>query len=278
MTRALVLGGGGQAGIGWEWGVLAGLAEAGVHLTDADLVVGTSAGSIVGAQLANGLDPRDRYEAQLVPPDGEISAVLRQVTMLRYGLAMVGAQAPQRARQRIGRLARTTATEATEADRIQVIAERLPIHEWPDTTKLLITAVDTETGAFRAFTAADDVPLVTAVACSCAVPGVWPPVTVEGKRYMDGGLRSSANADLAEGYDRVVVIAPLPRGFGPMPGTKAQVEHLRRESTAVLVTPDADAYRAFGRNLLDPASRVGAARAGFRQAASVLDAVRRVWH
>jgi len=274
--RALVLGGGGLTGIGWEWGILAGLAAAGIPLKDADLVVGTSAGSVVGAQIAHGLDPRERYEAQLAPPDGEIAATLGRGTMLRFGLAMVGSQAPQRVRQRIGKLARTATTGATEAERIEGISSRLPVHTWPD-TKLLITAVDVETGAFRAFSAKDEVPLVTAVSCSCAVPGVWPPVTVEGKRYMDGGIRSGANADLAAGYERIVVIAPLPRGFGPMPGAKAQVEVLRRESAVALVTPDANAVKAFGRNVLDPAARAGAARAGLAQAASVEDAVRAVW-
>lgn len=275
--RALVLGGGGLTGIGWEWGVIAGLAEAGVTLADADLVVGTSAGSVVGAQIANGADPQERYEAQLVPPDGEIAASFGRKQMLRWGLAMVGSRSPQRVRQRIGKLARTATTGATETERIAVIESRLPVREWPADKLLLITAVDTETGAFAVFGRDDGVPLVTAVASSCAVPGVWPPVTIEGRRYMDGGVRSSVNADLAGGYDRIVVIAPVVQGFGAMPGPRQQVEELRRESAAVLVTPDAEALRAFGKNLLDPAARAGAARAGRTQARSVADAVRAVW-
>lgn len=87
--RALVLGGGGITGIAWEWGILAGLAEAGITLSDADLVVGTSAGSVVGAQVANGLDPAERYEAQLAPPDGELAGVFGMGTMLRYGMAII---------------------------------------------------------------------------------------------------------------------------------------------------------------------------------------------
>jgi NTE family protein len=122
------------------------------------------------------------------------------------------------------------------------------------------------------------VPLVLAVAASCAVPGVWPPVTIEGRRYMDGGARSGTNADLAAGYDKVVVLAPIPRGFGPMPGAAAHVERLRRESVVALVSPDAEALRAFGRNVLDPAKRADAARAGLRQAASVVSSVHAVWN
>lgn len=275
--RALVLGGGGLTGIGWEWGVLAGLAEAGVSLAGADLVVGTSAGSVVGAQVANGTDPRERYEAQLVPPDGEVAATLGRGLMVRWGLAMVGSRSPQRVRQRIGKLSRTAVTGATEDERIAVIESRLPVREWPTDRTLLVTAVDTETGAFKAFGRDDGVPLVTAVASSCAVPGVWPPVTINGRRYMDGGMRSTANADLADGYERVVVIAPVPGGFGPMPSAKRQAETLRRESAVALVTPDAAALAAFGGNMLDPAARAGAARAGLAQAASVADAVRAVW-
>lgn len=275
MTRALVLGGGGITGIAWEWGILAGLAEAGVKLGEADLVVGTSAGSVVGAQVANGLDPHTRYEAQLVPPDGEAAATLGPGVMFRFALAMVGPQAPQRIRQRIGRLARRSTTP--EAERIAVIESRLPVKDWPETRRLLITAVDTETGGFRAFDRTADVPLVTAVAASCAVPGVWPPVTIDGRRYMDGGVRSGVNADLAAGYDQIVVLAPIPRGLGPMPGAAKEVAVLRRDSRVALVTPDASALKAFGRNVLDPAHRAAAARAGLAQAEAVADAVREVW-
>ncbi|HEX6360959.1 patatin-like phospholipase family protein [Actinophytocola sp.] len=274
--RAVVLGGGGITGIAWEWGVLAGLAEAGVDLRDADVVIGTSAGSVVGAQLANGLDPRERYEAQLTPPDGEVAAALGPRVMLRFALAMVGSQAPQRIRQRIGKLSRS-AGSGTEADRIAVISSRLPVKEWPESRRLLITAVDTETGALRVFDRDAGVPLTLGVAASCAVPGVWPPVTIEGKRYMDGGVRSSVNADLASGYERIVVLAPIPRGFTAMSGAFAQVEDLRRDSQVALVTPDAAAVAAIGRNVLDPARRAPAARAGLTQSADVVAQVREVW-
>jgi NTE family protein len=95
---------------------------------------------------------------------------------------------------------------------------------------------------------------------------------------MDGGIRSGANADLAEGCARVVVLAPMPRSFGPMAGVAGQVEQLRRTASEVaLVTPDAAATQAFGRNVLDPAARSAAARAGMAQAASVLATVREAW-
>lgn len=272
--RALVLGGGGITGIAWEWGILTGLKAAGVDLTDTDLVVGTSAGSVVGTQVAAGLDPEKRYQAQLVPPDGEAAAALGPGLLLRYGLAMVGgSRTPHKVRARIGKLAAHAST-VPEAERVAVIESRLPVKEWPDRA-LRVTAVDVETGEFRAFDRASGVPLVLAVAASCAVPGVWPPVTVDGRRYMDGGVRSGANADLAAGYDRVVVLAPLPRGMGT--GAAGQVAALRARSRAELVTPDAAALKTFGRNVLDPAKRAAAARAGLAQSASVIERVRTVW-
>src|SRR5437660_3538429 len=207
--RAVVLGGGGITGIAWEWGILAGLLKSGVDLRDADLVVGTSAGSVVGAQLAAGLEITERYEAQLAPPDGEVAATFGPGLWARYAMAMLGSLTPQRVRARIGRMALRAKT-VPEATRVGVIESRLPVREWPDRAHLLITAVDAATGEFRAFDRKAGVPLVLAVAASCAVPGVWPPVTIEGRRYIDGGFRSGSNADLAAGYDRVVGLGPLP--------------------------------------------------------------------
>jgi NTE family protein len=163
-----------------------------------------------------------------------------------------------------------------EAERVKVIETRLPVHEWPDRS-LLITAVDAVTGEFVVFDRDSGVPLVRAVAASCAVPGVWPPVTVDGRRYIDGGMRSGSNADLAAGYDRVVVLSPVPRGLGQMTPAATQVEALRARSRVELVSPNGTALRAIGRNLLDPARRAGAARAGIAQSESVLDRIRSVW-
>lgn len=271
-----MLGGGGITGIAWEWGILAGLAGAGIDVRDVDLVVGTSAGSVVGAQVAAGLDVEKCYKTQLAPPDAEVGAVLGRGMLARYLFAVyAGSQTPQRVRRRIGRMAIRTKT-VPEAARVGVIESRMPVREWPE-RDLLLTAVDVASGEFRAFDKASGVPLVLAVAASCAVPGVWPPVTIDGRRYMDGGIRSGTNADLATGYDRVIVLAPLPRGIGPIPGAHSQVEALRPRSKVALITPDPAALASFGPNVLDPNKRAPAARAGLAQAAAVLDEVRRVW-
>ena len=275
---ALVLGGGGITGIAWEIGVLAGLAEAGLDLSTADLVIGTSAGSVVGAQLRSGVDLAALYERQLEPAGSEGVARLGRGMLARYGLAMLLARRDDTAfRRRVGELARTAADRGrtpTEAERRAAIASRLPSPEWSD-RPLVVTAVDAVSGEFTTFTAASGVELVAAVGASCAVPGVYPPVTIEGRRYMDGGMRSPANADLAAAYDRIVVIAPLPRGVGPMTSVDAQVTGL--VSRVAVVSPDQVSLTAIGKNVLDPAAREPSARAGRAQAAEVADRVAEVW-
>jgi NTE family protein len=275
---ALVLGGGGITGIGWEIGMLAGLADAGVDLTAADLVVGTSAGSVVGAQVTSGAAPAMLFERQLEPPAQERAARLRRSTMARFAWAFVLSRRDDQAfRRRIGAVAlaaEKAGATPTEDERLQVIGSRLISREWPDRA-LVITAVDAHTGEFRTFDRDSGVPLLSAVAASCAVPGVYPPVTVDGRRYIDGGTRSPANADLAHGYDRLVVLAPIPRGIGPIASVDAQVTGM--VSRVAVVSPDEDSRTAIGRNVLDPAARAPSAEAGRAQAASVAARVAEVW-
>ena len=273
--RALVLGGGGLTGIGWEWGIIAGLAAAGIDLTTADLVVGTSAGSVVGAQLASGADPEERLIFQLRPPDSELAARMRPLTTARWGWAILRSRDARQAGRNLGRVALTSRT-VPESVRREVIASRLPVKIWPQRA-LRITAVDADSGERAVFDRNSGVELVDAVAASCAVPGVWPPVTIDGRRYIDGGVRSPANADLAAGADRVVILAPIARGFGPITPVDRQAAELRTRARVVVVQPDAAAVRAIGHNVLDPARRPGAARAGRAQAESHAASVREVW-
>ena len=275
---ALVLGGGGITGIAWEVGVLAGLAEAGVDLSGADLVVGTSAGSVVGAQLTSGADLEALFARQLEPPTGEKAARMTRAALARYAWAVLRSRGNDVAfRRRVGALA-LAAEQAgltpTEQERLDVIGSRLADLEWPD-RDLRVTAVDARTGEFRVLDRTSGVPLLQAVAASCAVPGVYPPVTIDGRRYVDGGMRSAANADLAEGYDRLVVLAPVPRGVGPLSSVDAQVTGM--VARVAVVSPDGASRRAIGRNVLDPAARAGSARAGRAQAAGVVAEVTEVW-
>ncbi|MCX5065017.1 patatin-like phospholipase family protein [Micromonospora lupini] len=276
MRRALVLGGGGVTGVAWELGMLAALAERGVAVTEADLVVGTSAGSVVGAQVRSGVPLRGLYEEQLAPPTGAVAARLGWWAVARLLWAGGRTRDEVRSRARIGAMA-VAARTPSEASQRAVIEARLPVRDWP-ARRLLVTAVDAASGEFVVFDGADGVSLVDAVGASCAVPGVWPPVTIGARRFVDGGMRSSVNADLAAGAQRVLVLAPTSASFGPMPRLAAQVAELRAGgSRVVVVTPDAAARAVIGRNVLDPARRAGAARAGWAQAATVADEVLALW-
>ncbi|MFG2104954.1 patatin-like phospholipase family protein [Micromonospora echinaurantiaca] len=276
MTRALVLGGGGVTGVAWELGIVAGLAERDVALAEADLVVGTSAGSVVGAQVCSGRPVEQSYEAQLAPPGGEVAARFGFAAVARLVWAGGRTRDAVRSRARIGAMA-VAARTPSEASRRAVIEARLPQRDWPG-RRLLVTAVDAASGEFVVFDADSGVSLVDAVGASCAVPGVWPPVTIGGRRFIDGGMRSAVNADLARGAQRVVVLAPTAAAFGPMPRLSAQVAALRAAGSQVaVVAPDAAARAAIGRNVLDPARRAAAARAGRAQAAAVRDEVAAVW-
>ena len=275
---ALVLGGGGITGIAWELGVLAGLAEAGVDLTGADLVIGTSAGSVVGAQLTCGADLDEMYGRQLEPVGTERPASMTRAALARYGWAVLRSRGRgQDFRRRVGQLAlaaERAGLTPSEQDRLDVIGARLVSAEWPD-RPLVVTAVDAATGEFTPFDRTSGVPLLHAVAASCAVPGVYPPVTIGGRRYVDGGMRSATNADLATEYDRVVVLAPIPRGLGPMISVAGHLPDL--SSRVAVVSPDAASRAAIGRNVLDPAARAPSARAGREQAAAVVEDVAAAW-
>jgi NTE family protein len=274
--RALVLGGGGVTGVAWELGLIAGLVAEGIDLPAADMIIGTSAGSVVGAQIASAQDPERLYQRQLEPPVGEIPARLGWTLLARWAWIYLTTPDPARMRRRIGKLALAART-VPEAERRAVLEGRLTEHDWP-ARPLKLTTIDAATGEFVVFDAAGDASLLDAVSASCAVPGVWPPVTIGRRRYIDGGMRSSANADLADGCQRVVIIAPLARGTSRSPGPNQQAETLRAGGAKVtVISPDQAALAAIGRNVLDPARRAPAARAGRAQAALAAEQVREVW-
>ncbi|MEW9550062.1 patatin-like phospholipase family protein [Nonomuraea sp. NPDC050783] len=268
--KALVLGGGGVAGIAWTTGVLAALADSGVDVTDADRVVGTSAGSAVAAQVTSGLPLADLLARQTDPArqTPELASGVDMAELwARLQAAYESSPDPAEQRRRVGELALAAAT-VTEAERRAVIEARLPVHEWPE-RDLVITAVDARTGEPRLFTPGSGVGLVDAVAASCAVPGVWPCVRIGGVPYMDGGVRSSTNADLAEGFDPVLVIAPMPDLGRPSWSALG--------GTVEVIGPDEASLAAFGADPLSPESRTPSARAGYAQGRAVADKVAALW-
>ena len=274
-SRALVLGGGGLVGIAWEAGLLAGFADAGVDVAGADFVLGTSAGSVIATQLATGVPLPDmlarqadpaRQNREITPPGLSHLALWEELT------SATGEPAdPAELRRQQGRLA-LAADTVPEPERLTVIAARLPVHDWPD-RPLAIVAVEAITGEPVVFDRGSGVGLVDAVAASCAVPGVWPPVTIGGGRYVDGGVRSLNNVDLAAGYDRVLVVAPVAD-----PATDAQVAGLTARGALVeVVHPDERAAEVFAGDPLDPAVRTPAAAAGLAQAGAAVAAAERWW-
>ena len=276
MAKALVLGGGGVAGIAWETGVLFGLREAGLDLTDADLLVGTSAGSVVAAQVATGLPASLMYDRQITVSPFTEKAVDFDVEAMgaRYIEMLADRPPPEELRRRVGAWAQQADT-VPEAERLAIIGTRLPVQEWPERV-LQIAAVDATTGGFVVFDRDSGVGLVDAVAASCAVPGVWPPVTIGSRRYIDGGVRSIVNADLAAGYEQVIVVAPMTVGIGG--DVSRECETLRAGGSHVaLIVADEPSVAAFGSNPLDPSTRAPSAEAGRVQAAAVLDAAAEVW-
>ena len=273
-----MLGGGGIFGIAWELGVLTGLADAGLDMVgDADVIVGTSAGSTVAAQVTSGTSLREVYERQLVPADGELTAPFDAEQMQAVFIDAIRSGSTGRERRaRIGKLALSVDT-VPESARLEVIRQRLPRHTWPE-RDVRVVAVDAESGEPAVFDRSSGVGLVEAVAASCAVPGIWPAVSIDGRRFVDGGIRSTTNADLVADADVVLILAPMPDMVSILdPQIGAAVEQVTTRSGTLVIGPDEASTAIAGSNPLDPASRAPAARAGLAQAASVVAAVQQLW-
>jgi NTE family protein len=269
-SRALVLGAGGYAAIAWEVGLLAGMADSGFDPRDVDRFVGTSAGAIVAAQITSGVPLDELFRRQLVPT-GKTESSAPQVDFKRWrddlGRAKGGGGTPAEILRRIGSLA-LAVPPGTPSDRPEV-ASLLPTHTWPE-QRVLIVAVDIRTGERCVFDRTSGIDFVDAVTASGVVAGISPPVTFNGHGYMDGAFYSTANADLALGCDRVLILT-LPPRVPPLSVTplEAAVEKLRAGHARVeVVFPDDATEAAFatvGGNLLDPSVREPAVRAGREQ-------------
>lgn len=292
--RALVLGGGGSTGNAWLIGLVAGLFDAGLDVTGADLLIGTSAGSTAAAQLA-GMVPADLLAAILADPT---PAPQRTVPA---GSGFAGSPS----RSVAGHLERTNAIIAAAADAVDMrrrmggaalsmeaasdgsaqarwratVAARLPRQDWPH-RKLLITAVDAATGKPVVFDRHSGVDLADAVAASCASGFAY---RIGDKAYIDGGYRRSENADLAAGFRRVFVLAPF-GGRTRMPlewgmHLAAQLDELRAGGSRVeAIFPDSEAEHMFGANAMDLSLRPQAARAGFNQGKSLGPQLGEFWN
>lgn len=279
MSTALVLGGGGVAGIAWELGLLKGLAECRVNLANADLVVGTSAGACVGAQITSSTSIDALYDLQLDPvasaKERAVEFDMAQLMAIFQELQNAGSGDPKTAvLAKVGAMALAAPT-LSESERLGIIESRLPSLDWP-TRRLLLTAVDAHTGEFVVFNAESGVSLIDAVAASCAVPGVWPPVTIGAKRFIDGGVRSSISADLAAGSAKVLIIAPSANASAQIDDERHELES--KGTKVFVIRADQAAIEAFGLNPLDPATRTPSAIAGRNQGNALGESVGSFWN
>ncbi|MBD1543747.1 patatin-like phospholipase family protein [Arthrobacter sp. IA7] len=291
--RALVLGGGGSTGNAWLIGVIAGLFEAELDVTDADLVIGTSAGSTAAAQISGAtpiellaaiLAAAPQQQARPVGSDGGRVPV-RPVTdhMERTGAIIAAAEDAADMRRRMGAAAleMDAASDGSGQTRWRAtVAARVPSQLWPQ-RRMLITAVDALTGEPVVFDRDSGVDLVDAIAASCASGFAY---RIGESRYIDGGYRSNAdNADLAAGYSRVLVLSPFagrsrtPVDWGMHLAT--QVDELRaRGSRVETIFPDSNSEHMFGANAMNLSLRPPAARAGYDQGRALAEQLTKFWH
>jgi NTE family protein len=292
--RALVLGGGGSAGNAWLIGVIAGLFDAGLDVTEADLIIGTSAGSTAVAQIT-GASPTqllaDILSAAPKQRPGPVGSDRGRVPlgpsvdhMERTSGIIAAAENPADMRRRMGAAAleMNAASDGSGQTRWRTtVAARLPSQHWPERT-VLITAVDARTGDPVVFDRHSGIDLADAVAASTANGFGVPPYGIGDNRYIDGGYRRNENADLAAGYGRVLVLSPLggrtrhPLNWGMQ--LAAQVDELRAGGSRVeTIVPDSDSRNAFGTNLMDLSTRPPAARAGYEQGRALAEQLTEFW-
>lgn len=290
--RALVLGGGGPVGIGWESGLVSGLMEGDVDLSQADLIVGTSAGSFVGANLAMGRNVAHLAETFINEPQEPVPAAQPaaqppdlSILIGKLQEAVSGVRPAKEVRAEIGAWALTAKTRSEE-DFITSLGgwlSGLPENAWPG-QPYACTAVDAVDGSFVVWDKEAGIGLARAVASSCSVPGVFPPITIRGRRYIDGGMRSPTNADVAKGYETVLVIAVTVRLTDPIMAERfrkpleKELKILRENNGQVeVIMPDAASLDAFGMNLMDRRRRPASAKAGLSQGRADAARLRSFW-
>jgi NTE family protein len=290
--RALVLGGGGSTGNAWLIGVMAGLYDAGLDVTTADLTIGTSAGSTAAAQIA-GATPTELLAAILaaapqkrpVPVESDRGGVRTKPVvdhLERISKIIASSEDAADMRRRMGAAALDMDAASDGSWQTQwraTVASRLPSQDWPQRT-VLITAVDARTGEPAVFDRYSGIDLADAVAASCS-SGL--PYRIGDNKYIDGGYRSNAeNADLAAGCGSVLVLSPFGgRSLAPLDwGVQlaAQVDELRANGSKVeAIFPDSSAEHMFGANAMDFSLRPPAARAGFEQGKALAGQLAEFW-
>jgi NTE family protein len=227
-------------------------------------IVGTSAGALVGAIAASGA-PLEAVAPNL-ERDRQFAAIVKQMNPETigplFGALMAGGEPDQARRAQFGALARQT--QVPEDMYIEVARQYLPAMPWPK--PLIITAVDGDDGAFVSWGVAAGVALVRAAAASSAVPGMFPPITIAGRRYMDGAMRSPTSADLATGSDFVIIVAAPSRSDQSDRQIAVETADIRAAGGEIVeIRPDAESGAAFGPDAMDSTRQPLVFRAGLRQ-------------
>ncbi|GGG70112.1 patatin-like phospholipase family protein [Paenibacillus radicis (ex Gao et al. 2016)] len=275
-NRAVVLGGGGVTGIAWEVGVLTGLLESGVDLHQADTIIGTSAGSFVGAALASGYDINKLFASQLESNPNEIPvSASKELMEWWYKAFVTGGSDPRKVGAEFGLIAKNNPPSVSPEQRRALVESRLVTKEWPQ--QLQVTAIDADTGQLHTFDHQSGIALPDAVSASGSVPGIWPLVSIGERNWTDGGMVSSTNARLAKDYKRIIILSPMPRGYGAIPGAAEEAAGLQTNAEVYLIIPDEHSVAAIGNNPYDPTRCGITAIAGREQARSIAEAVLAMW-
>ena len=284
-ARALVLGGGGAVGVGWQTGLVTGLREAGVDLAGAEAIVGTSAGALVGALLSSGRDVTGALTTlaalgQSIDRDALAAgdeAFLRARRQARLDTD------PRQALRTVGRAAQEAS--APPEDVYLGMFGTLDGTAWP--AGFRCTAIDTDTGDLVVWDQGSGVPLLHAVASSCSIPMLFPTVTIKGRHYMDGGILNPLNATATPPADVLLVLSCQPLGSQGTGGESAlaasaatpdaELAQLRATRRLVAVEPDFSDTGAPA-NGMDPNSAIQALRIGKRQAEREAAAIQAAWN
>ncbi|TPI18353.1 patatin-like phospholipase family protein [Mesorhizobium sp. B4-1-1] len=263
---ALILAGGGYVASSWEIGLVTGMADSGLDVRDTDLLVGTSAGARVAVDLTSGRSLKEFYQ-QRVGPDGPSLEQPPQIDWARIRAGVDDARqsggSPTEILRRYGQLALVVGA-GTASDRRATVSRQLSSRTWPK-QRVLIPAVNAETGERRAFDRESGIDLVDAIIATTASFGS-PAMFFDGHHYIDGGYYSSDNADLAIGYERILILAlrSPPQAMRVVP-VEAGVDILRAAGAQVeVIHPDEETMAALAPTggQMNPASGKPAAIAG----------------
>ncbi|MFZ1670434.1 MAG: patatin-like phospholipase family protein [Candidatus Nanopelagicales bacterium] len=307
--RGLVLGAGGVLGAAWAVGALCALEEVhGFDPRDAEVIIGTSAGSVLAALLGGGVSARQLRDHQLGIPvsDGPLAGFswdYEKATTQRPGVPRwFGPGSGKLLRSSARRLRQMPPTAVLSGflpqgsgslDRIGHLVEAItPMGEWSPHENVWICAMNYQTGTRTAFgrAGAPTAELAQAVMASCAIPAWFKPVTIGDEQYVDGGACSATSVDLlaTAGLDEVYVIAPMVSFAMDRPEhmiaklerrwrvqvTKRclrEVEKVRANGSDVVVLgPGPEDLEAIGANLMDVSRRINVLETSLRTSIDAL--------